>query len=98
MFRLDCYVLRYVLMIDVNTYYLSFSFFFLMILRPPRSTRTDTLFPYTTLFRSRPARAEPRGEHIRRHIRRRQCSLRLGPTVPLRAPEDRKSTRLNSSH
>src|SRR3546814_9790236 len=33
------------------------SFFFLMIRRPPRSTRTDTLFPYTTLFRSpdRPA-------------------------------------------
>src|SRR3546814_5536972 len=28
------------------------SFFFLMIRRPPRSTRTDTLFPYTTLFRS----------------------------------------------
>src|SRR3546814_15832005 len=32
-------------------YYLCF-FFFLMIRRPPRSTRTDTLFPYTTLFRS----------------------------------------------
>src|SRR3546814_9060328 len=31
-------------------------FFFLMIRRPPRSTRTDTLFPYTTLFRSK---AEP---------------------------------------
>src|SRR3546814_9636021 len=30
------------------------SFFFLMIRRPPRSTRTDTLFPYTTLFRSHP--------------------------------------------
>src|SRR3546814_11167431 len=30
------------------------SFFFLMIRRPPRSTRTDTLFPYTTLFRSSP--------------------------------------------
>src|SRR3546814_6382632 len=30
-------------------------FFFLMIRRPPRSTRTDTLFPYTTLFRSSPA-------------------------------------------
>src|SRR3546814_4689953 len=30
----------------------SFVFFFLMIRRPPRSTRTDTLFPYTTLFRS----------------------------------------------
>src|SRR3546814_15102579 len=29
-----------------------FVFFFLMIRRPPRSTRTDTLFPYTTLFRS----------------------------------------------
>src|SRR3546814_20435348 len=28
-------------------------FFFLMIRPPPRSTRTDTLFPYTTLFRSR---------------------------------------------
>src|SRR3546814_20910925 len=28
-------------------------FFFLMIRLPPRSTRTDTLFPYTTLFRSR---------------------------------------------
>src|SRR3546814_18238146 len=28
------------------------SVFFLMIRRPPRSTRTDTLFPYTTLFRS----------------------------------------------
>src|SRR3546814_18358621 len=32
---------------------LSCVFFCLMIRRPPRSTRTDTLFPYTTLFRSR---------------------------------------------
>src|SRR3546814_3753626 len=32
-------------------------FFFLMIRRPPRSTRTDTLFPYTTLFRSQQAPA-----------------------------------------
>src|SRR3546814_8308978 len=32
--------------------FLCFSLFFLMIRRPPRSTRTDTLFPYTTLFRS----------------------------------------------
>src|SRR3546814_14975493 len=37
-------------------------FFFLMIRRPPRSTRTDTLFPYTTLFRSR-----CRGADHRRH-------------------------------
>src|SRR3546814_20514139 len=38
-------------------------FFFLIIRRPPRSTRTDTLFPYTTLFRSagRPRRAEQAG-------------------------------------
>src|SRR3546814_3939706 len=33
--------------------------FFLMIRRPPRSTRTDTLFPYTTLFRSL-------GDHVQR--------------------------------
>src|SRR3546814_11069236 len=32
--------------------YCSYLVFFLMIRRPPRSTRTDTLFPYTTLFRS----------------------------------------------
>src|SRR3546814_19322120 len=34
---------------------LFFVFFFLIIRRPPRSTRTDTLFPYTTLFRSQPS-------------------------------------------
>src|SRR3546814_19653191 len=37
--------------IIVMSYYCG-RFFFLMIRRPPRSTRTDTLFPYTTLFRS----------------------------------------------
>src|SRR3546814_8153414 len=37
-----------------------------MIRRPPRSTRTDTLFPYTTLFRSR------QGHHHDRRRRRRQ--------------------------
>src|SRR3546814_1308142 len=36
-------------------------FFFLMIRRPPRSTRTDTLFPYTTLFRSGDRQERPRG-------------------------------------
>src|SRR3546814_12968157 len=35
-----------------NSLCLYICFFFLMIRRPPRSTRTDTLFPYTTLFRS----------------------------------------------
>src|SRR3546814_9535823 len=34
------------------SFFLFFVFFCLMIRRPPRSTRTDTLFPYTTLFRS----------------------------------------------
>src|SRR3546814_3733536 len=45
-----------------------------MIRRPPRSTRTDTLFPYTTLFRSRPAAGaagrgavpEGRGDQVHR--------------------------------
>src|SRR3546814_14435165 len=41
------------LLVIVVMYVLScVTFFFLMIRRPPRSTRTDTLFPYTTLFRS----------------------------------------------
>src|SRR3546814_982066 len=39
-----------------------FSIFFLMTRLPPRSTRTDTLFPYTTLFRSR-RRARRAGGH-----------------------------------
>src|SRR3546814_16975335 len=42
--------------------HVSFVLFFLMLRRPPRSTRTDTLFPYTTLFRSR----RWRGSGIRR--------------------------------
>src|SRR3546814_3118852 len=37
--------------------------FFLMIRRPPRSTRTDTLFPYTTLFRSTRIAAQPQVEN-----------------------------------
>src|SRR3546814_6181423 len=41
-------------------YLFFFFFFFLMIRRPPRSTRTDTLFPYTTLFRS-PSVSHPIG-------------------------------------
>src|SRR3546814_6515009 len=37
-------------------------FFFLMIRRPPRSTRTDTLFPYTTLFRSKSISSDDRAQ------------------------------------
>src|SRR5437762_7993385 len=57
-------------------------FFFLMIRRPPRST----LFPYTTLFRSRCRRAACGNGRVRR---------RRAKKSPAR---DRKSTRLNSSH
>src|SRR3546814_1569577 len=45
------YVISFVCVI-VDLLDLIFVVFFLMIQRPPRSTRTDTLFPYTTLFRS----------------------------------------------
>src|SRR3546814_8209977 len=42
----------------VLLYISSFFIVFLMIRRPPRSTRTDTLFPYTTLFRSSHSRTQ----------------------------------------
>src|SRR3546814_12981461 len=47
---------------------LSICVFFLMIRPPPRSTRTDTLFPYTTRFRSLTARAAiiPEGRNLAR--------------------------------
>src|SRR5215467_15523846 len=62
-----------------------FFFFFLMIRRPPRST----LFPYTTLFRSSSlARSWP-------HTRLPQRTARAANVASV---EDRKSTRLNSSH
>src|SRR3546814_1216489 len=57
-------------------------FVFLMIRRPPRSTRTDTLFPYTTLFRSASACSGPRSPHWRG---RRACLLRrIRPPPPCR--------------
>src|SRR3546814_10630762 len=56
-------------------------FFFLMIRRPPRSTRTYTLFPYTTLFR-RDARSRRAGRH--RPRARRGQAARGDP--PRRAP------------
>src|SRR2546422_7644577 len=70
-------------------------FFFLMIRRPPRST----LFPYTTLFRSRRA-ADVEGLR-RRGARQRRPRDRLGRGARRRqrgGARDRKSTRLNSSH
>src|SRR3546814_955981 len=55
-------------------------FFFLMIRRPPRSTRTDTLFPYTTLFRSGVGRGgrRPAGGDGCRHLAARQHPFRGG--------------------
>src|SRR3546814_5186151 len=51
----SCYNLSFVLFSFMFFSLFIFVFFFLMIRRPPRSTRTDTLFPYTTLFRSHTA-------------------------------------------
>src|SRR3546814_18353177 len=99
--------------------------FFLMKRPPPRPTRTDTLFPATTLFRSRfTSRASDpvlfelevrRGESLRAVIRRAMPKTALAHDAAIEAfsahltgslmhwqaseePEDRKSTRLNSSH
>src|SRR5256885_7436319 len=67
---------------------LYFFFFFLMIRRPPRST----LFPYTTLFRSRqhhgPYPGDVRAIRSRAYLQGRAAG----------GKQDRKSTRLNSSH
>src|SRR3546814_12282943 len=80
-----------------------FVFFFLMIRRPPRSTRTDTLFPYTTLFRSHPG--QPALQHQFRHVDidgvwPSGAAGRGDGAFPGAAGlcRDRKSTRLNSSH
>src|SRR3546814_2989921 len=77
-----------------------FFFFVLMIRRPPRSTRTDTLFPYTTLFRSEQARFEhvrPAATHPRRadHDRERRgrravAHARRPESVGERDPEPRR--------
>src|SRR5437762_5899835 len=78
----------------------SFFFFFLMIRRPPRST----LFPYTTLFRSdcqyqyRPKRVCPMFINgFLKHALNLSLIFLIGGGVICPA-QDRKSTRLNSSH
>src|SRR5258708_12697434 len=80
---LCCCILRHSLFLESSRFPLLCSFFFLMIRRPPRST----LFPYTTLFRSERRDLLARGRQGARPPRR----IGLGQ-------EDRKSTRLNSSH
>src|SRR3546814_7027912 len=63
-----------------------------MIRRPPRSTRTDTLFPYTTLFRSRdaPGRAECLPSHPGRRL--------LAASSPRSASPSGRSPRRSEEH
>src|SRR3546814_11062584 len=56
-------------------------FFFLMIRRPPRSKRTDTLFPYTTLFRSKLHRTHHAGKYMNVLV-----TLRIHPLWTLFVP------------
>src|SRR3546814_20671580 len=60
-----------------------------MILRPPRATLTDTLFPYTTLFRSSSSHLTPSTHSARvprRQARRTEASHTFNPFVPSAAP------------
>src|SRR3546814_8464868 len=76
-------------------------FFFVMIRRPPRSTRTDTLFPYTTLFRSSRSLSALRivppmnWAGIAEVLWSNAATLAKAFLADGRS-EDRKSTRLNS--
>src|SRR3546814_18741591 len=62
-----------------------------MLRRPPRSTRTDTLFPYPTLFRSE-GLAQPilvgRPEVVSTRVQRLGLRIRPGEDVPLINPQD----------
>src|SRR3546814_13339824 len=60
--------------------FVSSIFFFLMIRRPPRSTRTDTLFPCTTLFRSNDY---PRGISVQAKTMVMDIQQRRGPRIVL---------------
>src|SRR2546426_197250 len=95
----SCYICQLLYLLLAHTHSMFFFFFFLMIRRPPRST----LFPYTTLFRSRRGRRKPEQPQVAHEQQRR--GARAGPRRQAELPEDqgepggdRKSTRLNSSH
>src|SRR3546814_19922163 len=64
--------------LHIHSYFSGDWFFFLMIRRPPRSTRTDTLFPYTTLFRSN--RVVPHDELM---AEARALALKIADKSPL---------------
>src|SRR3546814_18141192 len=77
-------------------------FFFLMLRRPPISTRTDTLFPYTTLFRAQLAQAVMSIHAVKGVEIGGGFAVAAGPGSEahdvILPSADRKSTRLNSSH
>src|SRR5690606_39917882 len=82
----------------MTTYLSAYGIFILYIPRPPR----PTLFPYTTLFRSDPDR-DRQGQQQLFAVADQQDGLGRGMDQDpaggrVRRPEDRKSTRLNSSH
>src|SRR3546814_16008985 len=68
--------------LSVDAVYLSLYFFFLMIRRPPRSTRTDTLFPYTTLFRSHGSSGRAQAVRPRSTLAHSCPSPPTAPTAP----------------
>src|SRR3546814_16901679 len=74
---------------------------FVMIRRPPRSTRTDTLFPYTTLFRSDSSDSFNPFPHFSLLLQIIVCFLNTSFVCMCQLflfSQDRKSTRLNSRH
>src|SRR3546814_13587375 len=97
--------------IDIYVLSVVHLFFYLIVRGPPISTRTDTLFPYTTLFRSALQRG---GRGVRRDPVKPRPHRRFALEVLVCLPgaqigllnkvlgvvgrADRKSTRLNSSH
>src|SRR3546814_2918984 len=64
-------------------------FFFLMIRRPPRSTRTDTLFPYTTLFRSIASSTDTHADLI-------EAAARAGKAIFCEKPIDLSLARVDA--
>src|SRR3546814_7069756 len=92
--------LMMIVLVSLSLYY---CFFFLMIRRPPRSTRTDTLFPYTTLFRSaagHPAHCPPHQPAFQpqRGPRPGPPCRRTPPSLRPAAPRPRRTMRRSEEH
>src|SRR3546814_19892381 len=83
-----------------NANSMDYFLFFLMIRRQPRSTRTDTLVPYTTLFRSISGDGDGKVGFAGARAADQDDVAPSGQerAAVKRTQQDRKSTRLNSSH